>query len=326
MKNFTKTLLLGVFLVSINGFDGFAQQLPQFSQYMFNGLHVNPGYAGYKNEGYVQSTYRNQWVNFPGAPQTVSVSADFSANEGRIGLGFSFLNDKVGPTESKIALVTLARRVQLNKRSFVGLGISAGVAEYMLDPSLLKMNDINDPLIPDGVVRKSVPNLNAGLFYHNPTYYLGLSAFNMVGKGSVQKSDLALAYHDFHYYLTGGALYRLNDEVQFKPSFLIKHTSGSPTSVDLNAMFLLNQRIWVGGAFRTNARVFQDQLPERALLNKRTALVGLFEVFVTKNLRIGYAYDHNMNTLNTLRASSHEFSLGYYLQRKTTVMKNPRWF
>lgn len=326
MKNFTKTLLLGVFLVLTNGFEAFAQQLPQFSQYMFNGLHVNPGYAGYKNEGYVQSTYRNQWVDFPGAPQTVSVSADFSANEGRMGFGVSFLNDKVGPTESKIALLTLARRVQINKRSFVGLGISAGLSDYMLDPSLLEMNDMNDPLIPDGVVRKSVPNLNAGLFYHNPTYYVGLSAFNMIGKGALRKTDVALAYHDFHYYMTAGAFYSLSDEVDFKPSFLIKHTTGSPTSVDLNAMFLLNERIWVGGAFRTNTRVFKDQLQERALLNERTALVGLFEVLVSKNLRLGYAYDHNMNALNTLRASSHEFSLGYYLKHKTTVMKNPRWF
>ncbi|MHA7131940.1 type IX secretion system membrane protein PorP/SprF, partial [Algoriphagus namhaensis] len=60
----------------------FSQQLPQFSQYIFNGLHVNPGYAGYKGEPYIQSTYRSQWINFPGAPETFTVTADFSANEG----------------------------------------------------------------------------------------------------------------------------------------------------------------------------------------------------------------------------------------------------
>jgi hypothetical protein len=91
-------------------------------------------------------------------------------------------------------------------------------------------------------------------------------------------------------------------------------------------MFLLNERIWIGGAFRTNARIFEDQLIGRSELNKRTALVGLFEIFLSRNLRLGYAYDHNMNALNNLRASSHEFSLGYYLQKKSTVMKNPRWF
>lgn len=69
-----------------------AQQLPQFSQYIFNGLHINPGYAGYKEEGYIQATYRSQWVNFPGAPRTLSASADFSANEGTMGFYVLFLN------------------------------------------------------------------------------------------------------------------------------------------------------------------------------------------------------------------------------------------
>jgi type IX secretion system PorP/SprF family membrane protein len=326
MTNITKALILIVFLIFLQAIEGSSQQLPQFSQYMFNGLHVNPGYAGYKNEGYVQSTYRNQWVDIVGAPQTVSVSADFSANEGRMGFGVSFLNDKVGPTESKIALLTYAYRIQLRPGSFLGLGVSAGLSDYTLDPSLLEMNDLDDPLIPEGLVRKSVPNLNAGLFYHNSKYFAGLSAFNMVGKSSLLAKDVALAYHDFHYYLTAGALYRITDEVDFKPSFLIKHTKGSPTSVDLNGMFLLSKKVWIGGAFRTNARVFKDDIQARADLNKRTALVGLFEVFVTNNFRLGYAYDHNMNALNNLRASSHEFSLGYYLRHKTTVMKNPRWF
>lgn len=326
MKNSIKALLFAVFLILLESSEVFAQQLPQFSQYIFNGLHVNPGYAGYKNEGYVQSTYRNQWNNFPGSPQTVSVTADFSANEGRSGFGISFLNDKIGATESKIALLTYAYRIQLRRGSYLGLGVSGGLSDYMLDPSLLSANDLNDPLIPEGIVRKSVPNLNAGLFYHNSKYYLGLSAFNMIGKAAILREDVALAYHDFHYYLTGGAVFPISDEVSFKPSFLFKHSKGSPTSVDLNGMFLLSERIWIGGGFRTNVRVFGDQLPERSLLNKRTALVGLFEIFVSKDLRLGYAYDYNTNILNDLRASSHEFSLGYYLRHKTTVMKNPRWF
>lgn len=81
------TLLIGV--ASIEGVLG--QQLPQFSQYMFNGLHINPGYAGYKGEHYVQSTYRSQWMDFPGAPKTFTITADLSANEGAMGFGASVM-------------------------------------------------------------------------------------------------------------------------------------------------------------------------------------------------------------------------------------------
>ena len=148
----------------------------------------------------------------------------------------------------------------------------------------------------------------------------------MIGQSALRAEDVSLAYHDFHYFITGGALLDLSEEVQFKPSFLIKHSKGSPTSFDLNGMFLLKNRIWVGGAFRSNARILSDELAPRSELNKRTAVVGLFEVFVTNNLRLGYSYDHNMNILNNYRANSHEFSLGYYIRASYTVMKNPRWF
>jgi type IX secretion system PorP/SprF family membrane protein len=326
MRNNYKNLLLVGILILFRSSIGYAQQLPQFSQYMFNGLHVNPGYAGYKNVGYVQSTYRNQWVNFPGSPETISVTADFSGNEGRMGFGLSLLQDKIGPTESKVGLLTYAYRVRLGSSSRLGLGVSAGFADYRMDPSILEENDPNDPLIPLGLVRKTAPTLNTGLFFNSQKYYIGFSAFNMIGKASLEAEDVSLAYHDFHYYLTMGGILRLSEEIQFKPSALLKHVKGSPTSFDLNAMFLINEKVWVGAAYRSNARLFEDQLQDRGELNNRTAIVGLFELMVTNNIRLGYAYDQNMNTLSTLRSNSHEFSIGYYLRRSTTIMKNPRWF
>jgi type IX secretion system PorP/SprF family membrane protein len=326
MKKKCKTLALLWILILFNCSAILAQQLPQFSQYMFNGLHVNPGYAGYKNVGYIQTTYRNQWVNFPGSPETISITADFSGNQGRMGFGLSILQDKLGPTESRVGLLTYAYRVRLSPNSRLGLGMSAGFAEYRMDPTLLEENDPNDPLIPLGLVRKTTPTINTGLFFNNKKYYVGFSAFNMIGKASLEAEDVSLAYHDFHYYLTMGGILRLSEEIQFKPSTLVKHVKGSPTSFDLNAMFLIDEKVCVGAAYRSNVRLFDSQLQEREELNKRTALVGLFELMVTDNLRLGYAYDHNMNALNTLRSSSHEFSLGYYLRSSTTIMKNPRWF
>jgi type IX secretion system PorP/SprF family membrane protein len=303
-----------------------SQQLPQFSQYMFNGLHINPGYAGYKNEGYVQSTYRNQWVNLPGAPRTFSVSADLSGNEGRMGFGVSLLSDQIGLSETKSTLLTYSYRIRVGDYSYLGLGLSSGFSEYLLDPSKAITVNPDDPLLPGGIVRKAVPNLNSGLFFNTTNFYAGVSVYNMIGKAALKSQDVALAYHDFLYFLTLGALYDLSQEVKFKPSILVKHVKGSPTSFDVNAMFLIKDLLWLGGAYRSNVRLFDDELQPRNELNKRSALVGLFEVFLTNNLRLGYAYDHNLNVLNSYRNNSHELSLGYYLRPSRTVMKNPRWF
>ena len=300
------------------------QQLPQYSQYMFNGLHINPGYAGYKNEGYIQSTYRSQWVNFPGAPKTMSVTADFSANEGTMGFGLSFVNDRFGPTVISGALFTYAYRMRTGRKSFLSLGVSGGFATYGFDPSLLVPNDQDDALIPESKISLSVPNLNSGIFFHSDRFYAGLSVFNMIGKKSTERQDVALSYHDFHYYLTAGTLISLSESVALKPSVLVKQVKGSPTNYDLNAMFLFKERVWVGGSYRANVRVFEDFLQENLI--RKNAIAGIVEIFATPDLRIGYAYDHNLNVLNAYRNNSHEISLGYYMRAKNTVMKNPRWF
>ncbi|MBS9523583.1 type IX secretion system membrane protein PorP/SprF [Litoribacter alkaliphilus] len=301
------------------------QQLPQFSQYIFNGLHINPGYAGYKGEPYVQSTYRSQWMDFPGAPRTFTVTADLSANEGRMGFGASILSDRLGPSQTSGALLTYAYRLQTGYDSFLGFGVSAGVTEYVIDGSIFNPNDHGDIHVPEGRNNMFAPNMNAGVFWHNSKYYAGLSAFNLVGRQALEREDLALAYHNFHFYFTAGALFPVSEQVQFKPSFLIKEeTGGAPTSYDLNGMFLFMERLWLGASYRSNLDLGSEQL--QANLNRRNAVAFIVEFFALSNLRLGYAYDHNTNVLNNYRNNSHELSVGYYVTPRNVRMKNPRWF
>lgn len=301
-----------------------SQQLPQFSQYIFNGLHINPAYAGYKNQGYIQSTFRNQWVNFPGAPRTFTVTADLSANEGLMGFGVSLLSDQIGPTSTSSGMLTYSYRIQTGKESFLGLGVSAGASQYMIDGSMLDPVDMMDPNLPMGTETMFTPNMNMGAFFHTNRFYAGVSAFNMIGRGVLEREDISLAFHDFHYYITAGALVPVTDKIEFKPSFLIKEVKGAPTSFDINGMFLFMERLWLGASYRSNMRMWNDNL--EGTLNNRTAVAFIAEIFATENLRIGYAYDANLNVLQNYRNNSHEFSVGYYLTPRNVKLKNPRWF
>nr|WP_228527908.1 type IX secretion system membrane protein PorP/SprF [Pararhodonellum marinum] len=316
------TITLLVALWATGG--SFAQQLPQFSQYIFNGLHVNPGYAGYKGEPYVQSTYRSQWVNFPGAPKTFTVTADLSANEGLMGFGASILSDRLGPAQTSSALLTYAYRIQVGYESFLGLGVSGGVSEYVIDGSMLNPNDFNDPNIPEGRINMFTPNMNAGIFFNTQRFYAGFSVYNLIGKQSLEREEIALAYHDFHYFLTAGAFLPISENIQFKPSFLFKEVKGGPTSYDLNGMFLFMETFWIGASYRSNVKWWKDNL--QSDLSSRNAIAMIFELFVMNDLRIGYAYDHNTNALNNLRNNSHEISIGYYIAPKNIRMRNQRWF
>jgi type IX secretion system PorP/SprF family membrane protein len=324
MKTTFKIIGITLLVVLAATRESFGQQLPQFSQYIFNGLHVNPGYAGYKGEPYIQSTFRSQWIRFPGSPETFTVTADLSANEGTMGFGISLLSDNLGPARTTGGLLTYAYRIQTGARSHLGLGVSAGVTEYMIDGSELDPNDQNDGLIPQGRVNLFTPNLNSGLFFHTPRFYAGFSVYNMIGKRALEREDVALAYHDFHYYLTAGAMIPLSDNIQFKPSFLIKEVKGAPTNYDINGMFLFFEKFWMGASYRSNMKIWNDNLEDN--LSNRNAVAAIVEIFATDRLRIGYAYDHNLNVLQDYRSNSHEFSLGYYMIPRTAKIKNQRWF
>ncbi len=325
-KNIISGVIIGVLVLAglFTAGTTHAQQLPQYSQYMFNGLHINPGYAGYKNEGYIQSTYRDQWAAFPGAPKTFTLTADLSANEGRMGFGASLVSDRLGPTETNSVLFTYAYRIKTGDRSFLGLGVSAGFAEYVLDPSKLRPEDPNDPDLPEGKVNLFTPNLNSGLFFNTDRFYAGFSAYNMLGKRALTREDVALGFHDFHFFLTAGALIELSNEVEFKPSFLIKHVVGSPINYDLNAMFMFVETLWVGASYRSNVQLWNSNLQRD--LSRRNAVAFMVEIFVMPSIRLGYAYDHSTNVLESYRNyNSHELSVGYYLKKRKSTMKNPRW-
>ncbi|MGY6742363.1 MAG: PorP/SprF family type IX secretion system membrane protein [Cecembia sp.] len=300
-----------------------AQQLPQFSQYLFNTLHVNPAYAGYKVDGYIHSTFRDQWSGFPGAPRTMTLMADFSANEGTMGFGASILNDRIGATDFTSAMLTYAYRVLVGYESFLSLGLSAGFSQYSIDPSRLNPFDDGDLLIPDSRVNLMAPNINAGLFFHNEVFFAGLSAYNLAGRNLLRREDLSLGFHDFQYFLITGFIAPLTYEIDIKPSILVKYVNGAPVNYDLNAMFLFKETLWLGASFRSNWGEWSGSLQDD--LTKRNAIALIMELFVSDSFRVGYSYDHNINVLENLRNGSHEISLGYYLFQKKKVFRNSRW-
>lgn len=316
--------LILMLLVGAGPIASFSQQIPQFSQYIFNGLHINPAYAGYKNQAYLQATYRNQWANMTDSPRTLSVTGDFSLNDGLMGLGVSLLNDQIGPTRTTTGILSYSYKIQTGETGFLSFGIGAGANQHMIDTEMLNPLDIDDPDLNFDSQVMFTPNLNSGLFFYTENFYAGFSVFNLVGRQSSSREDMALAYHEFNYFLTAGAFLHFNDMVAFKPSFLIREMKGAPTSYDLNGMLLLKERIWLGASYRSNFKTGNEIFP--GPLNNRTAVAFIIEIFATENLRVGYAYDNYLNALQNMGGNAHEFSMGYYITKKITRLKNPRWF
>lgn len=311
--NMWRTLILGIGCI-VWGLPTKAQQIPQYSQYTFNSLHINPAYAGYKVDPFIQATYRSQFMDFPGSPRTFSVSADMASNDEKMGFGFSLLSDRLGATSVQGVLLTYAYRIKVGDRSYLGLGVSAGTSEYGIDGSKLHPDDPSDGSIPMERINMFIPNLNTGLFFHSENFFTGVSMFNMIGQRNLEKKDISLATHSYHYFFQLGGILPMSSETAFKPSIVIREDFSSPTSFDINAMLLFNDRYWIGTSYRSSI----------GKNGNRNAVVVLMDLFLTNYLRFGYAYDFNLNRTSNYRNNSHEISLGYYLGDKM-LMARPNY-
>ena len=71
----------------VMAFASFSQQDPQYSQYMFNQLVINPAYAGSRDAISSVIDLRQQWLSMPGAPTTANISAHSPLKMENIGVG-----------------------------------------------------------------------------------------------------------------------------------------------------------------------------------------------------------------------------------------------
>lgn len=307
------------------------QQDAQFSQYIFNSIYINPAYAGYKEVWNANMFYRNQWVGFPGAPKTFSFAIDGIANQKRYGLAFQVINDDIGLQGNTSMYASYALRIPIEYEESgktLALGIGAGLVQNRIrvedfDPTSNPVGE--DPTLYNAVDTRITPDARIGIYYSTNSFFAGLSADNLITSAYDAKSDSQdpFANRKIHMYASVGGLIPLSETLQFKPTALIKEDFAGPTSLDVNAFLLLNEKLWVGCGYRT-AIFNKDQIQND--LKKAGAIMGMLEVFVAQKFRIGYAYDYTINTTAMQSYPTHEFSLSYYFINPKAVMLSPRYF
>jgi type IX secretion system PorP/SprF family membrane protein len=313
-------------LLLLMGRFALAQQDAQYSQYMFNGIYINPAYAGYKEVLNVHSFYRAQWTGIEGAPRSFSVAVDAIANEGNVGLALQLFSDKLGAQSTQGVYANYAYRIRLNEdgSSRLAFGISGGLLQLGINGSLLTTND-PELEMPAGTQSTMVPDARAGVFFSNDRVFAGFSVDNLIAPHMNKSRYIYIPQPRPHYYLTAGVLLPVSESIQFKPSFLLKDDRGGPSSLDLNAFLLFKEKIWVGGSYRTGLKLYDKNYLQKVLM-KRNAGVVAIEFFPVSNLRVGYAYDFSVGPLQSYSSGSHEISIGFSFTRPDLRMATPRVF
>lgn len=287
-----------------------AQQDAQYTQYMYNMNVLNPAYAGSKvGTLSISLLGRTQWVGVPGAPQTATMSVHSPITK-RMGLGLSVLADKIGPINEQFVFADYSYKIPVGYYDNLAFGIKAGV-------SLMNANYIGLETIAENDVNFSEdlgdikPNFGFGAFYYSDIYYIGLSVPNLLKTTYLEKNGghvTADVNKKSHMFLTGGYVFDLSYEWQFKPSIMAKGTIGSPLSIDASANFLFDETYEVGASYRWDDSV-------SLVMNAR----------VTDNLRIGYSYDFTTSELSQFTSGSHELIILFDLLTTYDII-SPRFF
>jgi type IX secretion system PorP/SprF family membrane protein len=204
----------------------------------------------------------------------------------------------------------MAYSIKVNKKNNrLAFGLKAGVDFLRQDFSNLRVNDNTDELYTEGFnYRKNLFNVGAGIYYYGKRHYLGVSTPRLV-KNKINVNVDQKALQENHYYAFGGIVIQLNPAINMRPSFIVKYVNNAPLSIEGNLSFLFYDKIWIGAMYRHEAA---------------TGLNIMYNV--SQNLRIGYAYDYQLTSLQKFSQGSHEIMLSYDLRSKAKGFKSPRYF
>ncbi len=291
-----------------------AQQDPQYSQYMYNPVVINPAYAGNRGVTSIVGLHRSQWVGLDGAPRTQSLSINTPIQNSRVGLGLSLVNDALGPTNETYVAADISYSIPVSYNGKLSFGLKAGAHVLNVDFQRLNAQD-PDILLQQNIDNQLSPTVGVGAYYHTDKFYVGLSAPNLLNTDHFDNSgtsgSVSVATERIHYFATAGYVFDLNDDIKFKPATLVKVVTGAPLQVDLTANFLIHEKLTLGAAYRWSAAV--------------TGLVG-FQL--SDQTMIGFAYDRETTELgnSTFNDGSYELFVRFELFNRVKKLVTPRFF
>ncbi|HXB40715.1 MAG TPA: type IX secretion system membrane protein PorP/SprF [Bacteroidia bacterium] len=277
-----------------------AQHSAMYSQYMFNGLLINPAYAGSNEVLSATAVNRNQWIGFDGAPRTTTFSIHSPLKNKKVNLGITFINDQYGITKQNKINAVYAYRIFFKKSSF-SFGLQAGFNFVRNNWNQITTTTAGDQVFTGQYSQQNIPQAGFGIYYKHEKFFVGISAPDLL---TLKKID-GLLYKPA--LLNVGYLFSVSEELKIKPSVVLKYIRNSPIEIDFNTNVYF-KAFGLGLSYRTN-----------------DAMVFMVTYNINSQFSAGYSYDLTISKLGTYVRGSHEIMLRYEFGYKVNP-QSPRYF
>jgi type IX secretion system PorP/SprF family membrane protein len=300
------------FFLIVLGKNGFAQQDPMYSMYLFDKMLINPAYTGSSNWAVGTLKYRQQFIGMDGSPVTETFNFHSPVQKKHIGWGFKIINDKIAVNSNINASLFYAYHLNFagGKLSF---GLEGGIYNRKIDFTKLILNNPIDNSIPSIPMNSTVPDGSCGIYYQKKQFYAGLSDCHLLGNTFNYKTTNAPKSHlysNLNYIM--GNIFDLNEKWSFEPSMLVKYQPAAPIQADVNAMLAYKNFIAAGVQYRTG-----------------DAVAVFFKITIVENLRIAYAFDKTISGLTPYSRGANEIIISYGIKLPPPAMEkeiHPRYY
>lgn len=313
MKKYMHKAILVIGL-TLGALQANAQQDPQFTHYMYNTLSVNPGYAGSRGMLNVTGLHRQQWIGLDGAPMTQTLFIHSPLRNKNMGLGFSVVNDKIGPLNQTFIYGDYSYTVKLTQLLKLAFGVKAGV--NMFQPKIADLHTIspNDPSFVNSTAENIIkPNIGAGIYLHHERWYIGASSPRMVENnfnlGNGGTNDTTTVKELRHYFFIAGLIFPIGNDIKIKPTTKVKMVKNAPIAIDATAEVILRDKFSVGAGMRL-----------------KDSFYGMFGYQFTDQFRAGLSYDYTTTRLQNVNNGTVELMISYDFIFNKEKLKSPRYF
>lgn len=298
-------LLIGISLYASG------QSYPGFSQYLTNGMVINPAYTGSRGTLSTLFAMKKQWAKVEGAPTVQAASIHAPLKNDKVALGLMYSRNSYGITIDQSVYVTYAYHIHFQK-SRLSFGIQGGADLSNTNYQGINTGTPNDPAFEGEPETKAFPNVGAGVYYYSSSIFLGASVPALLSYTSEASTPEADSYHsvqDYRLLFLAGGLISFSQNFRFKPSVLMKYSAEEEIALDINGNFIIADLFWLGASYRT----------------VEESVVGILEVQLTQQLKIGYSYDYQMGEIGNFSSGSHEVLLRVEFGRKVNA-SSPKFF
>jgi len=320
MRKFT--ILIVAFFIFFISNKAHAQQQPQYTQFMFNKLALNPGYVVADDIPCISCLHRSQWVGLEGSPNSQSLNFRYPMPNKNVGFGASINRDAIGPSESITGGLIYGYKLEFPTGK-LGIGLKGSLKAYRVDWDMLETVESGDNLSATGSTNLSLFNFGAGAYYYTPKFYVGFSVPALVSNDlSGINAGSLLSSSDFnretvHMYLMSGFVFNLKENIRLKPALLMKYTPNAPFDADFNASFIFHDKFWLGLSYRVGG--FSDS-------GFGESIDAFVQLQIGDYMRLGLSYDFTLSKVRSAQSGTYELSVEYCFQNKNFVITNPRFF